>query len=118
MNKVKIAGKQFELDFTLATMDALEAIRGEESLNVQALVDELDDRHKLIAVLAAMIDDPAVTAEWLERHIRIGQIVRLRIAIIETITKAYAMETPEDEENHGAVVDVTLEELKKKDSGD
>ena len=31
MNKVKIAGKQFELDFTLATMDALEAIRGEKA---------------------------------------------------------------------------------------
>ena len=116
--KAKIAGREFELDFTLAAMNELEKVRGEAELNINQLVQELSNRHTLIEVLRILIDDPEITTAWLEKHLRIGQLVRVRIAAIAAITEGLQMETEGKEDHEPAVVDVTLEEIKKKDGAE
>ena len=116
--KAKIAGREFELDFTLAAMNELEKVRGEAELNIEQLVQELSNRHTLIEVLRILIDDPQITTAWLEKHLRIGQLVRVRIAAIAAITEGLQMETEGKDDHVSAVVDVTLEEIKKKDGAE
>lgn len=109
---VKISGKTLSLTFTLDTMDKIELLSG-EALDVQRFVEELSDRKRLVDVLRIMADDDTVSAEWLKKHIRPGQLPSLQVAILDTITEYMHMETEDDQEE--TEVDVVLEDIKKKD---
>lgn len=111
-----IGGKSYPLSFTLATMDALEQLRGEKELDLNKLVDDLKDRKLLLETLRVMIDDPGVTSEYLKKHLTVGRLISIRNQMLNTITEAMQMESEPAEAAEPAVVDVTLEELKKKES--
>ena len=116
--KIRIAGREIPLRFTLAEMDALQDHRG-KPLNIQELGEEIKDHHELIAVLRILAGADAPDADWLLHNIRPGRIPSLSVAVYKAITEGMTMETLEGEEDpEPAVVDVTLEELKKKETED
>ncbi len=104
---MKIGDKTLHLDFTLSTMEALEKYRG-KPLAVQEMAEELKKPSTLVDVLMLLSDDDSLTAEWLKKHIRPGQIPLVILALFETITVGMKLETVEGE-SEGGVVDVTLE---------
>lgn len=112
--EVKIAGKTYTLGFYLAQMEALEQYRG-KPLEVEGLAQELRSPRHLAEVLHILMGDEAPETDWLMKHIRPARMWELQISVLQAITEGMAMETAEAEENDGPV-DVTLEELKKKET--
>ena len=58
--------------------------------------------------------DPDVDAAWFSNHMRpsVNSVIRIQTAVTEALTDGMTMETEEEEDGE---VDVTLEEIKKKD---
>lgn len=114
---IKIGGKKIQLVYTLDTMDRVQAMNGGDALDVRGLVEKMRDRTFLVRLLVEMAKDANVQVpdeKWLKGHIYPGQLPKLQIAIMETITEAMEMETldGDDEEE----VDEILEDLKKKET--
>ena len=112
--EVKIAGKTWPLGFYLAQMEALEQYRG-KPLDVEGLTQELRSPRHLAEVLHILMGDGAPETEWIMKHVRPARMWELQITVLQAITDGMAMETAEAEESEGPV-DVTLEELKKKET--
>lgn len=115
---IKIGGKKIQLVYTLDTMDRVQAMNGGDALDVRGLVEKMRDRTFLVRLLVEMAKDANVQVpdeKWLKGHIYPGQLPKLQIAIMETITEAMNMETL-DGDDDDEEVDEILEELKKKET--
>ena len=121
MKQIKVGGRELALDFTMDAMDQMEVALGEkiDLSNLQtSVVDKTADRKALLAVLHCMTQPDErgerVTLDWLKMHVRPGQLVMLRRAVLDAMTEGMSMETEEADEDEE--VDVVLEEIKKNDS--
>ena len=112
--EIKIAGKTYPLAFNLAEMDALEQYRG-KPLDVQGITEELRHPRPLAETLHILMGENAPDTAWLMHHIRPARMWEIQIAVLQAITEGMSMETAEEDEQSGPV-DVTLEELKKKET--
>ena len=117
---IKISGKTLHLAYTLDTMDRVQALNGGDPLDVRGLVEKMRDRHFLIKIIIELARGANVQVpdeKWLKSHIYPGQLPKLNIAVMETITEAMTMETLDDGDDDEEV-DEILEELKKKEATD
>ena len=115
---IKLSGKIIHLAYTLDTM--VQALNGGDALDVRGLVDKMRDRNFLVKIIVEMAKGANVQVpdeKWLKGHIYPGQLPKLNIAVMETITEAMNMETLDDGDDDEEV-DEILEELKKKETTD
>lgn len=115
---IKIDGEEIRLAYTLDAMDRVQAINGDDPLDVRGLAEKMDDRTfliRLIVELAANVNNQAPDEKWLKCRIYPGQLPILYATVMATIKEAMHMETLDDD-NDDEEVDEILEELKKKET--
>ena len=120
-HKVKIGKKEFPLVFTLGTLETMEAEIPD--FNLTEIDGILSKTSGLLSVLYLLAQEGAIAQgksldvdrKWFGAHIPASKscIVRIHEAIVDTLVDFMSMETAEEDENQE--VDVTLEELKKKE---
>jgi len=119
---VKIGGKEFPLSFSLKTMLRLqEDVDGFDLNKIDEFVRSpgglLDILYEM-AVSGAALEDKKldVNKDWMAERIPFSmkRLVDIQVEIVNTLTAGMEMET-EEEENADREVDVTLEDIKKKD---
>ena len=120
-HKVKIGKKEFPLVFTLGTLETMEAEIPDFSLT--EIDGILSKTSGLLSVLYLLAQEGAIAQgksldvdrKWFGAHIPASKscIVRIHEVIVDTLVDFMSMETAEEDENQE--VDVTLEELKKKE---
>lgn len=120
-HKVKIGKKEFPLVFTLGTLETMEAEIPDFSLS--EIDNILSKTGGLLIVLFLLAQEGAIAQgksldvdrKWFGAHIPASKscIVEIQEAIVNTMLDYMEMETAEEDENQE--VDVTLEELKKKE---
>ena len=119
-HKIRVAGRDFELLFNYqALADLCDAIEGFDLGDVLTYVKTPKFFPVLIAILARAGEAQAgraldVDAAWFSAHMRPSpvSVMKIQIAVNETLADGMLMETEEEEPGE---VDVTLEELKKKE---
>ena len=123
MKRFKVGGRELALVFTLAAMDKMEEAFGQQ-INLEdiqkTVVDATNDRKKLVQVIFIMAEEGAalngepfdLDAAWFSRHMRPGDMVRARLAVLDAVTDGMSMEAADDSDS--GEIDLVLEELKKK----
>lgn len=112
---ITIAGKEIDVRLTMAAMERVAALYDGKYPSTKQLNDDFNDYNKLFAVVEAMTEDPEITRDWLFAKVRPGTLVALRLTVLAASAEGWSMETVEGEEKNAEVVDVTLEEIKKKE---
>ena len=120
-HKVKIGKKEFPLVFTLGTLETMEAEIPD--FNLTEIDGILSKTSGLLSVLYLLAQEGAIAQgksldvdrKWFGAHIPASKacIVRIHEAIVDTLVDFMSMETAEEDADQE--VDVTLEELKKKE---
>lgn len=120
MVKMRIAGRDWPLKFTLNAMDTIEDRTGctIDALNIA--VKTKKDRANLLEMVAALIkagaaegeDTPSVEA--LRAALSPGELLEALRFVSDAISEGMKMQTDKAAENEA--VDVVLEEIKKKES--
>ena len=120
-HKVKIGKREFPLVFTLGTLETMETEIPD--FNLTEIDGILSKTSGLLSVLYLLAQEGAIAQgkaldvdrQWFGAHIPASKscIVRIHEAIVDTLVDFMSMETAEEDENQE--VDVTLEELKKKE---
>ena len=122
MTTVKLGGRELALAFTMETLDAMELLMG-RPIDLQdikeTVVDGTQDRRQLVKILLALAREGAALKEedtdidqtWISRHMRPGDIPRMRIAVMDAVTEGMRMETAEGDNDEE--IDAVLEEIKK-----
>ena len=122
MRKVKLAGREFPLAFTLRAVIALQndPESGFDSGDIRKAITKMDG---MVNVLYEMAKDGAelsgnpldVDRQWFELHIPMNQrkIISIQLAILNTVAEWMTMEAEEDEEE-GREIDLVLQEIQKK----
>ena len=121
--KIRIAGRDFGLLFNYAALSELtDAIEGFDVGQILTYARSPKFFPVLVAAMArageaAQGREPDVDAAWFSVHMRpsVNSVIRIQTAVTEALTDGMTMETEEDEDGE---VDVTLEELKKKETPD
>ena len=120
--RLKVGKRELALLFTMDAIEQLEK-RLERPIGLseikEALIDKLDDRKTLIAVVNELARQgeyemgftPDFDESWLMRHLKPGQTTRLQVAVIGAIAEGLNAETTSGDDEE---VDVVLEEIKKK----
>ena len=119
--KIRISGRTFELLFNYAALsDLCDAIEGFDLGEVLTYVKTPKFLPVLIAVLARAGEAAAgrtldVDAAWFAAHMRPSpvSVMKIQVAVNEALADGMLMETEEEDTGE---VDVTLEELKKKET--
>ena len=119
--KIRIAGRNFGLLFNYAALSELtDAIEGFDVGQILTYARSPKFFPVLVAAMARAGEtaegrEPDVDAAWFSVHMRpsVNSVIRIQTAVTEALTDGMTMETEEDEDGE---VDVTLEELKKKDA--
>lgn len=122
MMRFKVGGRELALAFTLGAMDKIEQRLGVsvELGNVkETVVEQTQDRKKLVALLAILIDEgeaaegrEGVGETWIAAHLKPGQLPKAQIAILGAVAEGMSMESADGDGNEE--IDLVLEELKKK----
>lgn len=120
-HKVKIGKREFPLVFTLGTLETMESEIPNFSLG--EIDNILSTTGGLLTVLFLLAQEGAIAQgkpldvdrKWFGAHIPASKscIVKIHEAIVNTLLDYMEMETAEEDANQE--VDVTLEELKKKE---
>lgn len=118
--KIRIAGRNFGLLFNYAALAELtDAIEGFDVGQILTYARSPKFFPVLVAAMAragetAQGREPDVDAAWFSNHMRpsVNSVIRIQTAVTEALTDGMTMETEEEEDGE---VDVTLEEIKKKD---
>ena len=122
-NTVRVGGRKLALVFNLWAAGEIERLYNKTTSElIKDSLKLLDDTQTLLGVSAVMANvgekmnggTPDITAEWLGMHLTVTQKTKLQIAAINAMTDGMSMET--DDESEGKEVDVTLEEIKKKET--
>ena len=119
--KIRVSGRTFELLFNYAALsDLCDAIEGFDLGEILTYVKTPKFLPVLIAVLARAGEAAAgrtldVDAAWFASHMRPSpvSVMKIQVAVNEALADGMLMET---EEEDAGEVDVTLEELKKKET--
>ena len=120
MVKMRIAGRDWPLKFTLNAMDTIEDHTGctIDALNIA--VKTKKDRANLLEIVAALIKAGAAegedtpTVEALRAALSPGELLEALRPVSDAISEGMKMQTDKTDENEA--VDVVLEEIKKKES--
>lgn len=120
MHKIKIAGKELSLAFTLAGYADLMKLRPDFQLEkIGELAHTPDGLIDLIYVLAKqgeLLEGRKLDIDqtWIGTHINCAlmRITKYQIIVLDTIAEGFKMETEDGDEDRE--IDVVLEELKKK----
>lgn len=119
--KIRVARRDFALLFNYAALaDLCEAIQDFDLGEILSYVKNPKFFPTLLAILAKWGEAEEgrtldVDAEWFARHMSPAPLplMKIQVAVNEALADGLTMET--EEEDGGTEVDVTLEELKKKE---
>lgn len=119
--KIRVAKRDFALLFNYAALaDLYEAIEGFDLNEIVTYVKNPKFFPVMLEILARWGEaeegrELDVDARWFAQHMSAAPlaIMKLQVAVNEALADGMTMET--EEEDGGAEVDVTLEELKKKE---
>lgn len=122
MTKVKLGGREYTLRFTLYAMDEIEATLNEQiTLDKKQLESLLSDREKIVQIFVIFANqgeiaegrEPDIGIEKFKQSVGYGALFKIQAAVFQAIEEGARMETEDDEDDE---VDVTLEEIKKKEN--
>lgn len=118
--KVKIAGREFPLAFTMRTLIRLQ--QKDPDFDISNVGKSLSKLETMIMIMTYMMEDAAklegktldVDEEWITLHVPVTarQILKFQLAIIHTVTECMKMESEDTEEDRE--VDLVLQEIQKK----
>lgn len=118
--KVKIAGREFPLAYTMRTLIRLQ--EKDPDFDIGDVGKSLSKIDKLIHILFCMMEDAAKLAgrpldfdeEWVALHVspNARQIMKFQLAIIHTVAENMKMDSEDTEEDRE--VDLVLQEIQKK----
>ena len=120
--KIKIARRSFALAFTLGAMEELQKVI--EHFNLNDMQTYVKSPSGMLDILLALMRQGEllegrvldVDRTWLASHISPApaRVAAIQVAILETLSDGLTMETEEENDVEG--IDVTLEEIKKKET--
>lgn len=119
--EIKIGKRTFALAFTLGAMEELE--KKIENFRLNELQNYVKSPTGMVDILLALMRQGEllqgrvldIDRTWLAAHIRPApaRVAAIQVAVLETLSDGLSMETENQEDEE---IDVTLEEIKKKET--